>query len=310
MRKSLLVTLTILFLVLGSAGANALDRVDLVILHTNDMHARIEPDLNNNVMGMPYIGALIQQQRALYPEVWVIDAGDTLHGRPVSDKLHGESTVRIMNLVGYDFMVPGNHDFNFGSQRLVELQEIMDFELLGANVYLDGEQLFQAYSIREVAGKTIGLFGLATADTYTTTHPDNIRGIEFKDMIETAQYYVDLLRNDYGADMVICIGHVGYGRNFPSTEITKAVSGIDLFIDGHSHTKLPEGEIHDGTLFVQTHEHAHNLGQVLIDLSGATPVMKATLIPAEEAFKLEPLAEIEEYLEEARNEVRKKLLGF
>lgn len=301
--------LALMLSVLMAVPALGMENVDLVILHTNDMHARIEPNEANGILGMPYIGALVEKYRSEYPNVLVVDVGDTLHGRPISDRLYGESTVAAMNLVGYDFMVPGNHDFNFGHERLLELRDMMDFTLLGANVYKDGERLFQDYAVLEVAGKTIGLFGLVTPDTYTTTHPDNVRGLEFRDMVETARYYVDLLRNEYEADMVIAIGHVGYGRNYPSTDITAAVSGIDLFIDGHSHTMLPEGEVNDGTLFVQAYEHAQYVGKVLIDLSGDTPVMKASLIPASEGFELEPITEIEELLDEARAEVRRRLLG-
>lgn len=292
-----------------SAPTFGMPRVDLVILHTNDMHARIEPNVDNEILGMPYIAALVRHYRAMYPHVLVIDAGDTLHGRPISDRLHGESTVKAMNLAGYDFMVPGNHDFNFGYERLLELQEMMDFTLLGANVYKDGERLFRDYAVVEAAGKKIGIFGLATPDTSTTTHPDNIRGIEFRDLAETAAYYVDFLRNQLGVDMVIAVGHVGYGRNYSSTDIAAAVPGIDLFIDGHSHTLLPEGEVHHGTLFVQAHEHAHYVGKVLVDLSGDVPVMEASLIPASEGFQLEPVAEIQQLLEEARAEVMRRLLG-
>lgn len=301
--------LALLLAVVVSTPALGMERVDLVILHTNDMHARIEPKTDDEILGMPYIAAIVRHYRSLYPNVLVVDAGDTFHGRPISDRLYGESTAKAMNLAGYDFMVPGNHDFNFGYERLLELRDMLDFTMLGANVYKDGERLFQDYAVVEVAGKTVGIFGLATPDTYTTTHPDNIRGVEFRDMAETAAYYVDFLRNELGVDMVIALGHVGFGRNYSSTDIAAAVPGIDLFIDGHSHTLLPEGEVHHGTLFVQAYEHAHYVGKVLVDLSGDVPVMEASLIPASEGFALEPVAEIEQLLEESRAEVMRRLLG-
>lgn len=307
MRKGvLLLTLLLLFI---SGTVSAVSQVDLVILHTNDMHGRIEPNYENDIMGMPYIAALVAEYREQYPHVWVMDAGDTIHGRPITDRLYGESTVQAMNMAGYDFMAPGNHDFNFGYDVLLDLEEQMEFQLLAANVYKDDQLLFRPYTVQEVAGKSIGIVGLATPDTYTTTHPDNIRGIEFRDMVAATQHYVDLLRGDYGVDMVIVLGHVGFGRNYPSTDITAAVSGIDLFVDGHSHTKLPEGEVHNGTLFVQAYEYAHYLGKVYVDLSGDTPVMQAALIPAAAGFEREPVADVQEYLDEARVEVRRRLLG-
>ncbi len=305
--KRMITVLIVLLLITGSAAA--VSQVDLVILHTNDMHGRIEPDLDNAIMGMPYIAALVAQYREQYPNVWVMDAGDTIHGRPITDRLYGESTIEAMNMAGYDFMAPGNHDFNFGYDRLMALEEQMEFQLLAANVYKDDVQLFTPYSVQEVAGKRVGILGLATSDTYTTTHPDNIRDLEFRDMVSTAQHYVDILRSDYGVDMVIVLGHVGFGRNYPSTDITAAVSGIDLFVDGHSHSTLPEGEMHNGTLFVQANEYSHYLGRVYIDLSGDEPVMAASLIPAADAFAVEPVEAVVEYLAEARVEVRRRLLG-
>ncbi len=122
--------------------------VDLLILHTNDIHGRIE--IGDGMLGMPYLRALVEYYREQYENVIVMDAGDTIHGRPITDRLEGESAVISMNLVGYDFMVPGNHDFNYGYDRLLELEEMMEFHLVAANVFKDGELLFDPYVVKEV----------------------------------------------------------------------------------------------------------------------------------------------------------------
>jgi len=297
---------------------------ELVVLHTNDLHGRIEIDEGR--LGMPYIAALIDHFRAEYEHVLVMDAGDTIHGRPITDQLEGESTAVSMSVAGYDVMVPGNHDFNFGYDRLLELEEAyIEFDLVAVNVFKDEELLFDPYVIKEAGDYTIGIFGLATPDAYVTTHPRNIEGIDFgegidPDMdrnekidaaldyaVQAAQRYADVLRNEYEVDLVVALGHIGISV---SRRIAEEVEGIDLFVDGHSHTRLPEGEwVHD-TLIVQAHEYGNYMGKVVIDLSGERPVMEARLISAEEAKEIvEPDETLVELLEEFRAEVIRRLLG-
>ncbi len=279
--------------------------VDLLILHTNDIHGRIE--IGDGMLGMPYLRALVEYYREQYENVIVMDAGDTIHGRPITDRLEGESAVISMNLVGYDFMVPGNHDFNYGYDRLLELEEMMEFHLVAANVFKDGELLFDPYVVKEVGGFKIGVFGLATSDTYTTTHPRNIIGIDFGDMIEAATKYVGILRNDYNVDLVIALGHVGLNA---SRNISTEVSGIDLFVDGHSHSLLMRGERVGDTLIVQANEYTKYLGKVKIDLSGEKPVIEATLISAEEGKeRVQPDEELNDMMKEFRDEIMRIILG-
>ncbi len=282
---------------------------ELIILHTNDIHGRINLNLDDGQMGMPLISALIEQYRSEYDNVLVMDAGDTIHGRPITDRLHGRSTVETMNAAGYDLMVPGNHDFNFGYDRLLELTEIMEFDLISANVFQEGELLFTPYVIREFENFRVGIFGLSTPDTYSTTHPNNIVGIEFGDMVEAAAEYVALLQEEE-VDLVVALGHVGFGRNYPSTDIVKEVEGIHLFVDGHSHSRLSRGEWHNNTLFVQAHEYSNYLGKVVIDFSEAEPTLTASLISAAEAADLvEPDAAVEAMLSDFSDEVRQIMLG-
>lgn len=301
---------TALLLVLGMGLTVHADQngPDLVILHTNDIHGRIERA--EGLLGMSMISSLVRAHREQFPNVLVMDAGDTIHGRPVANQLHGRSVVETMNIAGYDVMVPGNHDFNFGYERLMELEDLMEFDLVAANVYKDGELLFRPWVIREVGDFRIGIFGLATPDTYQTTHPNNIVGIEFADMVEAARRSVAELRAE-DVDLVVALGHVGFGRNYPSTDVTAQVSGIDLFVDGHSHHMLPRGEWHDGTLFVQAHEYTKFLGRVDIHLSGGSPRMDATLISPDDAVAhgIEPDLAIEDLIVDLRDEVMQRMMG-
>lgn len=301
----MLLVIGLFLAVVGSGSAVVASSTDLVILHTNDIHGRIEVDEGR--LGMAYISSLIAHYRDQYEHVLVLDAGDTIHGRPITDQLQGESTVVAMNKADYDVMVPGNHDFNFGYERLLELEEMMAFDLVATNVFKDGELLFNPYVVKEVGDFTVGIFGLATSDTYTTTHPRNIVGIEFGNMEEASRKYVEILRAEYNVDLVIALGHVGIKD---SSEVVTHVAGINLFVDGHSHTRLPEGEWVNDTLIVQAHEYGNYLGKVTIDLSGETPTLTASLISAEAARELvEPDEAMNELMKEFRDEVVRRMLG-
>ena len=304
-RKLLIISFVMVFAVMSISmvGYGAGD--DLIVLHTNDIHGRIE--IGDDYMGFPYIASVIEEYRQNYEHVLVMDAGDTIHGRPITDRLYGESTVELMNFIGYDVMVPGNHDFNFGYERLLELEEIMEFDLVAANVEKDGELLFNPYVIREVGDYTIGIFGLATSATYSTTHPDNIRGIDFTDMAAATERYVDVLRNDYGVDMVIGLGHIGLSA---SSDVVTQVAGVDLFVDGHSHSLLREGEWHDDTLIVQANEYTKYLGKVEIGLGVDRPEMTASVMSSDNV-KAEFTAneDVITMLDDFRAEVRSIMLG-
>ncbi len=305
MNKRMLLVMGLLLALVGSGSAVVASGTELVILHTNDIHGRIEVDEGR--LGMAYISSLIAYHRDQYEHVLVLDAGDTIHGRPITDRLEGESTVVAMNKAGYDVMVPGNHDFNFGYEKLLELEEMMTFDLVATNVFKDGELLFNPYVVKEVGAYTVGIFGLATSATYTTTHPRNIVGIEFGNMEEASRKYVEILRTEYNVDLVIALGHVGIKD---SSEVVTQVAGIDLFVDGHSHSRLPEGEWVSDTLIVQAHEYGNYLGKVSIDLSGEEPIFEASLISAEAARDLvDPDEEMNELMQEFRDEVVRRLLG-
>jgi 5'-nucleotidase / UDP-sugar diphosphatase len=99
-----------------------------------------------------------------------------------------------MNAVGYDAMAPGNHDFNYGADRLLALAEIAEFPVLAANVYKeDGTRLMNAYELFEFEGFTVAVFGLATPETKTKSHPNNTAGLEFTDPLEEAQKVMEEL---------------------------------------------------------------------------------------------------------------------
>lgn len=244
----------------------------LVILHTNDSHGRIKED--GSSMGMSAVAYLADLYTDAGADVLIFDAGDTLHGLPIATATQGASVVDVMNQVGYAAMAPGNHDFNYGYQHLIELLASMDFPVLAANVTYeaDGSLVFDDNMLISVGSYTVGVFGLATPETATKTNPNNVIGVSFNDdsLAEIAQAQCDEL-NAAGADIIICLSHLGddpSSEPYRSTDVLAEVTDIDLCIDGHSHSVLnDDGQQHlvNGTLVASTGEYTHNVGVVTYD---------------------------------------------
>jgi len=287
MKKVLSLFLVMLMVFSFSSVAMADDSVQITIVHTNDTHARIES--GDSSVGFAKISTITKELRAENPNVLLIDAGDTFHGQTIATLSEGESITQVMNVMGYDLMVPGNHDFNYGKDRLLELADMLDFPMLSANItYEDGTPFLDSYTIKEVDGVKIGIFGLTSPETTYKTHPDNVKGLVFEDPAVVAQQMVDLLKDQ--TDVIICVGHIGEdsGTDVTSKDILNAVDGIDIFIDGHSHTTKPEGEMVNGALLVQTGGYDSNVGVVDFTVTGGEVTAKsARLISPADAADVE-----------------------
>lgn len=268
---------------LSTVSMAADDTVHLTIVHTNDTHARIQS--SSSIMGFAKIATKVAELREDNPNLLLVDAGDTFHGQTIATLNQGESITRVMNAMGYDVMVPGNHDFNYGKDRLLELKGMLDFPIISANIETDeGTHFLPGFIIKEVDGVKVGIFGLTTPETAFKTHPKNVEGLTFENPIERAQEMVDTLRDH--VDVLICIGHLGEdeGSVYTSKKVIEAVDGIDLFVDGHSHTTKPNGEMINDTLLVQTGSYDANLGVVDLTVTGGKVVASsAKLITAAEA---------------------------
>jgi len=243
---------------------------NLYIIHTNDVHGYF-----SNNLGYTSVAALYQQMQEEGKNVLLLDAGDFVQGSVELKATQGESAVHIMNLAGYQVSVPGNHEFDYGLDHLLELQDEMDFAFISANIFYKGTDklVFQPNTIIEIGGHKVGIFGLETPDTAVTTYYKDVEDVDFasgEDLYRIAQEQVDYLKGE-GCDIIICIGHLGVSVNSEpnrSTDLVPNVEGIDLFIDGHSHTVLKEGEVVNDTLIVQTGTALKYIGLVTITPDG------------------------------------------
>lgn len=270
----------------GAAG------VSLTIVHTNDTHSRVLA--TKDEIGFAKIAAKVRELRDSGENVLVLDAGDTFHGQTISTLVQGESVAKVMDTIRYDAMVPGNHDFNYGQERLAELDKLTDFPIISANVLkADGTPLFTPYIIKEFNGVKVGIFGLSTPETAYKTNPNNLKGLTFDDPVIAAEKILKELEGK--TDIVIALSHLGLdeGSIHTSKLVAERVKGIDLIIDGHSHTVLNEGLKVGDTLIVQTGEYGKNFGVVnMVYKDGNVSTVKAKLISRADAEQIVEDADI------------------
>jgi 2',3'-cyclic-nucleotide 2'-phosphodiesterase (5'-nucleotidase family) len=245
----------------------ALADTTVTIFHTNDMHGRFV-STGANIVGMDAIAAMY----AATDNAILVDAGDTIHGLPFVNLSRGLDAVELMSAAGYRLMAPGNHEFNFGYARLLELAALADFEVISANAFRGGQLLFAPTSIVEIDGVTIGFIGLSNPNTGILTNANNVRGITFGDFVVAAEQGVAELQAA-GVDFIVALAHLGSGVRDEfridgfAFELAEAVSGIDIIVDGHSHTRHVEGLLHNDVLIVQAGGNAAFLGRVDITVA-------------------------------------------
>jgi len=234
-------------LVIGARGmAMSSDEVKLTILHTNDVHSRLDPfpmdgSMNAGRGGVAARASIISQIRQQEEHVLLLDAGDIFQGTPYFNLYKGEPEMKAMNMMAYDAGIMGNHDFDAGMENFVkQLNDYGKFPIVMCNYGFEGTPMdnhFQPYKIFQkgplrigVTGVGIELDGLVPAALYGHT--------QYLDPVVHANRVADQLRKKHKCDLVICLSHLGdrYADNKISDEtFAKSSSNIDLIIGGHTH---------------------------------------------------------------------------
>ena len=242
-RKVLSLFLVVAMLLSLGITASAAEPADdlsgaVVILHTNDVHGAID--------GYAKAAALKKTYEDMGAYVLLMDAGDFSQGDPTVSASQGATAVELMNLAGYDVAAPGNHEFDYGYQNLSTLAGEAEFPIVAANVLYNGKTAFEDnVTFTAPDGTKIGVFGLDTPETATKAHPAKIQGVTFlsgDELVECAQEQVDALEAE-GCDVIVCLGHLGIDEESTgnrSVDLLEKVDGIDLFIDGHSHSTMSD----------------------------------------------------------------------
>jgi 2',3'-cyclic-nucleotide 2'-phosphodiesterase (5'-nucleotidase family) len=232
----------------------------LIVLHTSDLHGHVtgQDELVDRDFGegLARVAAAVRAARAEGHPVLLLDSGDTIQGTPmqaVAFQVPGadDPTIRAMNRVGYDAMAVGNHEYDFGLERLEKSRREARFPWLSANtVKADGTPAYAPYVVRTIAGARVGILGLTTRNVAGWEPPSHVAGLKFLDTVEAAQRYVPILRGREKCDLVIVITHEGFERDPATGEsrgkdyenhayaLATQVPGIDLLLTGHTHTVI------------------------------------------------------------------------
>lgn len=217
---------------------------DVVVLFTSDVHCGID-------QGFGYAGlaAIRQSMEDAGNHVVLVDNGDSVQGEPIGTMTTGEALIELMNVVGYDLAIPGNHEFDYGMDRFLELTEKADFPYISANFNKDGELVFAPYLVKGFDGVKIAFVGITTPKTITTSTPkyfqdengNFIYGFmqdeSGEKLYAAVQSAVDAAREE-GAAYVIALGHLGNEQAcepWTYADVIGNTTGIDALLDGHSH---------------------------------------------------------------------------
>ena len=210
---------------------------ELVLLHTNDSHGSIVAV--DSLGGMAERATFIREIREKTPWVLLVDAGDINTGQAVSNKFDAKPDFECYNYMGYDAMAVGNHEFDKPVTVLLQQMKWADFPFLTSNIQYQGKTLGQDYLIKHINGIKVGLFGITTKST------ENISiyagDVVFEDEIRSARRMVKELKKQK-ADVIIGLVHLGFTMNTPdfvtSKKLAEEVDGIDILVDGHSHSYI------------------------------------------------------------------------
>lgn len=222
----------------------------LTILHTNDVHSRIEPFPTNDpkypgLGGAARRAALVEKIRATEQNVLLMDAGDVFQGTPYFNKYAGEIDFKLMSLMQYDVATIGNHDFDNGIEGLKRMLPHANFPFVNSNydfsnTILNGEILPHKIFVKDnikigVFGVGVELKGLVGKDLYKETIYHN--------PIEIANKKARYLKEEEQCNLVICLSHLGYSYKTDKVSdliLAKQTNNIDLIIGGHTHTFLDQ----------------------------------------------------------------------
>lgn len=251
MKKALALLLMLAMLLSGmalaeeAAEAEGLTK-DLIILFTSDVHCGVD-------QGFGYVGLKAARDafEAAGNYTLLVDDGDSIQGEPIGTMTTGGANIDLMNAVGYDIAIPGNHEFDYGMDRFLELAEKANFPYISCNFNLKGELVFDPYVIKEFDGVKIAFVGITTPKTLVSSTPKYFMDEDgnfvygfFQDdtgegVYNAVQSAVDAARAE-GAQYVVAMAHLGNEAEcspWMYSEVIENTTGIDILLDGHSHDR-------------------------------------------------------------------------
>ena len=251
---------------------------ELVLLHTNDHHGTVLPLGGRG--GLAERASFVNSVRAANQNVLLLDAGDINTGTALSNMFNAEVDILAYNLLAYDAVVFGNHEFTGTWEKLNRQMELAEFPFFSSNIKINerhgrrgGSFLgSNRYIVKNYEGFRVGIFGLTTLRTVAVAGPSHelVNSLTFLPEIDTAREMVALLRNRERVDVIIALVHMGDvredDRHVTSLDLAAAVSGIDIIVDGHSHTRFEKPLRIGDTWIVSAGERGFYVGKGVLSI--------------------------------------------
>lgn len=237
----------------------------VTVFATADIHGHLEPykasGMEREIGGLSKISHIIKEFRSKNPNTILVDAGDAPYNTNIANIFEGASTIEIMNEIDYDAMVLGNHDFDFPFDVMKRNADNASFPFLSANTYFEGEypDFLKPSIIKEVDGIKIGIVGVTDDMSHVYTHPNNVKGIVFKEQFEATKDAIDEIKDD--TDLIIALAHI-HGNN---PVLPTKVEGIDIEIGGGQDV-VGFPQLIEDTWLISPGKHAEVLNHININV--------------------------------------------
>jgi 5'-nucleotidase / UDP-sugar diphosphatase len=268
-----------------SQKQNGSQSKEIIILHTNDMHAKID--------NMGKLAYLADSLRKCHPYVYLVAAGDNFTGNPVVDMVadKGYPMIDLMNLCGFNASAIGNHEFDLGQEFLNTRMEQARFPFICANIDVSNAILKQPrpYICLDAGnGDSLAFLGLIELNDkgLPDSHPSKLTGLKFSNGIEKAGEFT-WLKEKYG--ILIALSHLGVETD---RKLAETVPQFDLIIGGHSHSLIDTLLKVNGVTIVQTGSGMKYAGKITLRISeGHVTSLNEELIPLDSKIKTDPLVQ-------------------
>jgi 5'-nucleotidase/UDP-sugar diphosphatase len=299
-----------------TSSALADDRIQL--LHTDDIHGHLDADIVQSANasstfragGMAQLAGQVAAFRARAPErTLLVDAGDAWQGTFISNANKGEAVTKAMNLMRYDALAIGNHEFDWGQEVLAQRAKDAAFPFLAANVIEiktgASPSYLKPFAVRDLGITRVGIIGLTNPGSATIVKATSVAGLQFQPAADSLRPLIGEVQKQ--ADIVIVAAHIGA---LDAAQLARDIPGIDVIVAAHDHLPTQTARLEGRTTIVDAGAYTQYLGRLEIVVDRATRKMKdavrggvLTAIAANPSVKPDP--EIARLVDERRADAEK-----
>lgn len=290
----------------------------ITIMNTADVHGHITFEENSwgqyttedihSIMGLPLVQGIVSKELSKNENVLFFDCGDMLHGTNEADINEGEPVMELANLMSYNALAVGSNDFNYGIERFVELSKESEHPYICANLYFDGERLFEPGKIFIVDNIKIGVFGLLTPDAIPDNDAYAKEHISISGPAQEAEYTIQQLKAD-GADVIVLLSHLG---DINDVSLVKQVDGIDLIFSARRHNLYTTPVIVNDTAIVECGAWTTHVGKsdLYFRNNELTKIVWSLIATTDSQMQDEEMLELSDKYNAIALEASKQVVGY